>query len=172
MTGPAQRFAQASTAAIVIASALGILASSSAKADSVAPKSADECASIIDFALRGQCWDALYRAGLNKAQLDTKRDFGLHANPPPDAPIIVAKPAKKHEAEVGSLTLKIAAVGVTSFGRALLTSTDGAVWELTDGDELTKRPSPGDTIQISQGVMGGYICQMTRWQLVRCRRDK
>ena len=31
---------------------------------------------------------------------------------------------------------------------------------------------PGDNIKVSKGIMGGYMCQVSRWQSVRCQRDR
>ncbi len=167
---------QAAKAAIALAGAASIFAPHLAAADPSAPKSPAECRAISDFTLRGQCWDALDRGGGHDEQVQRKRNFGLGAKPPAVAVVAKAKKeprAKRSQPEndgINALTLTIANVGDTPLGRILLTSTDGAVWEQTDSDQIVERPSPGDTVQVSKGSLGGYMCHVTRWQLVRCQR--
>jgi hypothetical protein len=181
MTGPMPRAVYAArAAAISLAGVTCALAPHAANADPLAPQSAAECRAISDFTQRGQCWDALDRAGLHNDQVVKKRTFGLGLRPPAAAAVVAAKPQKEHgakhsdpeTAEIRGLTLTIATVGDTPQGRVLLTSTDGAVWEQTDGDQVTNRPSPGDTFKVSKAALGGYLCHVTRWQPVRCQRDK
>jgi hypothetical protein len=162
---------------IALMTAVGALAPHWAAADPASPKSAAECRAISDFNLRGQCWDALDRKGLHDEQVQRKQNFGLTAPPPaPAAPkakkAAHAKRAKPESDGVNSLTLTIATVGATPLGRIQLTATDGAVWEQTDSDTVDRLPSPGDTLQISKGQLGGYMCQVTHFQSVRCRRDQ
>lgn len=181
MTRPEQRWAHAATTgAIMLASVAGALAPLPAKADPAAPKSAADCRAITDFALRGQCWDALdhaTEANAQNAQEVKKRSFGLGLSVPNVAAIVIPKKEKERvekvrNAEIRSTTLTIASVEDTPLGRVLLTSTDGAVWEQTDSESVTNRPEPGDTVQVSKGAFGGYMCQVTRWQAVRCQRDE
>lgn len=127
---------------------------------------------MTDFTLRGQCWDALDQAGLNDQKVVKKRDFGLGARAPAVAAIKAPKKPKVESVEVRGLTLTLASVVDTAVGHILMISTDGAVWEQTDGDAIQSRPSPGDTVEISKGMLGGYMCQVTRWQSVRCQRDQ
>lgn len=148
-----------------------------AAADATNPKSAAECRAISDFNLRGQCWDALDKANQKDVKATKKRDFGLGLHVPSIAAVKpkkeqVAAERQRESEEVKSLTLTIASVDNTPLGRLLLTSSDGAVWEQTDGDAVTRAPSPGDTVQVSKGFMGGYMCQVSRWQSVRCQRDR
>jgi hypothetical protein len=165
--------------ALALAGSVVVFAPHAAQADPAAPQSAADCRAITDFTLRGQCWDALDREGVHDQQVVKKRQFGLGAHPPAAAAIVVPKPkavraqrVKPENSEVNSLTMTIASVGDTPLGRILLTSTDGAVWEQTDGDAVGERPSPGDTFKVSKGAVGGYLCNVTRWQAVRCQRDK
>jgi hypothetical protein len=159
------------TAALAVVAAL---AAHSAKADPAAPKSALECRAITDFDLRGQCWDSLDRLGLNDAKTANKRNFGLGFNGPSEAAIKPKKePKPKAEtADVEQLDLTLASVADTALGRLLLVSTDGAIWEQTDSDPVGSRPRKGDVVKVSKGFLGGYMCQVTRWQAVRCQRDE
>ena len=173
MTHPEPRSAQAAVAAAIALASLSCVFAprTAAAADSSAPKSAADCRAIADFALRGQCWDALVREGLHDQQVIKKRDFGLGAAAPAVAAIKVPK-RKVDSTEIRALTLTIASVTDTARGRIILTATDGAVWEVTDTDPLINRPSPGDTFQVHKGMMDGYFCQVTRWQSLRCQRDE
>lgn len=141
------------------------------------PKSAADCRAISDFELRGQCWDALDKANQQDSTATKKREFGLGLHLPSVAAV---KPKKEQvEAErrresedVKSLSLTVASVDNTPLGRLLLTASDGAVWEQTDSDTITRAPSPGDVVEVSKGMLGGYMCHVSRWQSVRCQRDQ
>jgi hypothetical protein len=174
MTRPGLRAVHAArSAAIALAGVAGVLAPHLAKAaDSKTAPTAAECRAMTDFTLRGQCWDELDRAGLQDQTVVKKREFGLGARAPAVAAIKAPKARKADPAEVRGLTLTLASVVDTAVGHMLMISTDGAVWEQTDGDAIQTRPSPGDTVEVSKGMLGGYMCQVTRWQSVRCQRDQ
>jgi hypothetical protein len=164
-------------AAGALAGAAFALAPLMAAADAPTPKSAADCRAISDFNLRGQCWDALDKANQQETRATKKREFGLGLHLPSVAAVKprkekVAREARRDSEEVRSLTLTLASVESTPLGHLLLTANDGAVWEQTDSDTVTRAPSPGDTIQVSKGMMGGYMCQVSRWQSVRCQRDR
>jgi hypothetical protein len=177
MMRPEPRTAQAAmAAAVALASAAGaFFAPHAARADS--PPSAAECRAMTDFTKRGECWDALDRAGLHDEQVVKKRSFGLGLHPPSVAAIAPPK-AKKEKvvnpdaADVKSLTLTIASIGDSALGHIILTATNGAVWEQTDTDAINDRPAPGDTFEVTKGMFGSYMCHVTRWQPVRCQRDQ
>jgi hypothetical protein len=162
-------------AVIALAGVTGVFAPRAAQADS--PPSAADCRAISDFTLRGQCWDALDRAGLHDEQVVKKRNFGLGLRPPSVAAIVIPKPKKEKvvnpdAADVNSLSITIASIEDSAMGHVILTSTDGAIWEQTDSDPLNQRPEPGDTIEVSKSMFSGYMCHMSHWQAVRCQRDK
>ncbi len=165
-------------AAFALAAIAGAVAPQSALADATSPKSAAECRAIADFELRGKCWDSLDREGQKETQVVKKKEFGLGLHPPSIAAILPKKEetrariAKAEREEIRSMTLTLASVEDSPTGRILLTATDGAVWEQTDGDSVNTRPEAGDTVQVSKAMFGGYMCQVTRWQAVRCQRDK
>lgn len=171
LRAPARPLAFAAALAMAGVAAVAVHA---AKADPTAPKSALECRAITDFDLRGQCWDALDRQGLNDAKTANKRNFGLGLSAPAEAAIKPKKePKPKAEtAEVDQLDLTVASVADTALGRLILVSTDGAIWEQTDSDPIGSRPRKGDVVKVSKGFLGGYMCHVTRWQAVRCQRDE
>ena len=173
---PAHAMHTVKTTAIALAAAAS-LAVPHARAEATNPKSAAECRAISDFTLRGQCWDALDREKQQDEQVEKKKSFGLGLHAPSFSAIIPRKADRVREQQaekedVKKLTLTLADVQDTPQGRLLLTSTDGAVWEQTDGDAINNTLTPGDTIQVSKGFLGGYMCQVSRWQLVRCQRDR
>jgi hypothetical protein len=149
-----------------------------ASADATHPKSAAECRAIKDFNERGACWDALDKQTQTDTSAVRKRLFGLGKDPAEVQQEKEAKALAKKERRtprndgVDSLELTLADVENTPRGLLRLTSTEGAVWEQTDGDEVGEGPRPGDTVTIKKGFLGGYLCQVTRWQEVRCQRDK
>lgn len=176
MMRPVHAMQTAKTTAIALA-AVASLTVPCAPADAAAPKSAAECRAISDFTLRGQCWDALDREKQQDSQVEKKKSFGLGLHAPSISAIVPKKEDRVREQraekeDVRRLTLTVASVGDTAQGRLLLTSTDGAVWEQTDGDAVNSAPAPGDTVQVSKGMLGGYLCQVSRWQSVRCQRDR
>jgi hypothetical protein len=190
MLRPEHTPGRAISAAIAVTGALAgvAFAPAGAAASPTNPANAAECRAITDFELRGQCWDALdkvnqkdaqtaQQAAQKEVQAAKKKNFGLGAQAPKVAAVKPKKekvkaPPKPENTEVNSLTLTIAQVDSTPRGQVLLTSTDGAIWEQTDGDSVPRPPSVGDTFRVSKGMLGGYMCQITHWQAVRCQRDK
>lgn len=148
-----------------------------AAADAPQPKSAADCRAISDFAARGECWDALDKAKQQDTQATKKREFGLGLRLPSVSSIVPSKSdqarqAKRDDEDIKSLNLTLASVDNTPLGRLLMTANDGAVWEQTDQEQINSAPEPGDNVKVSKGIMGGYMCQVSRWQSVRCQRDR
>jgi hypothetical protein len=165
------------TAAVGLAAIVTLTAPQAALAQAQAPKSAADCRAISDFNLRGQCWDALDQAKQQDTQIEKKKGFGLGIHAPSDSAIRPKKEDRVREErlqqeDLRNLTLTLASVESSPLGRLVLTSTDGAVWEQTDSDPLNSRPHPGDTVRISKEMFGGYMCHVTRWEAVRCQRDR
>jgi hypothetical protein len=180
MTRSWPRTAQTAGAAVIALAGLALMSTpGAALADAAAPKSAADCRAITDFDLRGKCWDALDQQNQQDTQAEKKKAFGfgvgLHA--PSISAILPKKEDRVREQQaakedVRNLTLTLASVDQTPAGRILLTSTDGAVWEQTDTDAVNGAPEPGDTVQVTKGMFGGYMCQVSQWQSVRCQRDR
>lgn len=184
MRRPGRRAAFAATlgtaGAATLIGAASAFAPSMAAAEAPTPRTAADCRAIADFTLRGQCWDSLDKANQQDSQALQKRQFGLGPTAPSDAAVkpkrekvAKAKKAPKPENDgVHSLILTLADVQNTPRGLLLMTATDGAVWEQTDGDAVPGDPVPGDSLKVSKGILGGYFCQVSRWQVVRCQRDR
>jgi hypothetical protein len=152
-----------------------------AAADAPQPGTAAYCRAISDFTLRGQCWDDLDKSSQKNdadAKETKKREFGLGLHIPSVSAIKphkedIAKQQKRDREEIRNQELVLADVQNTPHGQLLMTSTEGAVWEQTDTDAVNgDGPVPGDTVKVSKGMLGGYMCQVSRWQSVRCQRDR
>lgn len=172
--------AAGSGAAALIGAAFA-LAPLVAAADAPPPKTAADCRAISDFNERGACWDALDKSNQKQTedqQEAKKHGFGLGLHMPSVAAVKprsedVAAEKKREREEIRSQELILADVQNTPHGQLLLTSTEGAVWEQTDNDAVSgEGPVPGDTVKVSKGMLGGYMCQVSRWQSVRCQRDR
>jgi len=170
----------AGAAALALTVAAWVAAPHPARADAANPKSAADCRAVSDFDLRGKCWDALDRQSQKDqedAKEEKKRSFGLGLHIPSVSAILPNRDDREREAkiereDIRDQTLTLASVEDTPVGKLLLTSTDGAVWEQTDTDTINNPPEPGDTVRVTKGMMGGFMCQVTRWQTVRCQRDR
>jgi len=168
----------AGAAAAAVAGVVLMSIPAAALADATAPRSAADCRAISDFELRGKCWDSLDQANQKDSQAEKKRSFGLGLRAPSIAAILPKQDERARERklaeqeEVKDLTLSVASIDDSRAGHMLITSTDGVIWEQTDGDVVAARVSPGDTVKVTKGVLGGYMCQVTRWQAVRCQRDR
>jgi hypothetical protein len=179
MRRPGRRavFAAGAAGLIGAACAFGPLA---AAADTP-PKTAADCRAISDFNLRGACWDTLDKQNQKQtqdAQETKKREFGLGLHVPSISALKprkedLAREEKREREDIKSQVLTLADVQNTPLGKLLLTATDGAVWEQVDNDQVSgEGPVPGDTVKVSKGMLGGYMCQLNRWQSVRCQRDR
>jgi hypothetical protein len=165
-------------AAVAVAGLALSLAPHAARADA-GPKSAAECRAMTDFAARGKCWDALDQETQKDATVEKKKNFGFGEGlrAPSITSLIPRKQDRVREErakkqEVNNLSLVVASVDQTPLGRVLMTADDGAVWEQIDGDAVSHEPAPGDTVAVSKTLLGGYMCQLSRWQSVRCQRDR
>lgn len=178
MTRAWPRAAQLAGATVVVAGLALAMAPRAARADAT-PRSAADCRAIADFEARGKCWDALDQANQKDAQAEKKKNFGFDAglHAPSISSLVPHKEDRVREQRaakenVRNLTLTVASVEQTPLGRMLVTSTDGAVWEQTEGDALSHEPAPGDTVEVSKTMLGGFMCQVSRWESVRCQRDR
>ena len=152
-----------------------------AAADAPQPGTAAYCRAITDFTKRGECWDSLDKSNQDAvatAKESKKREFGLGLHLPSVAAVKpreddVARQEKRERDDIRSQVLTLADVQNTPHGQLLMTSSEGAVWEQTDGDAVIgEGPVPGGTVQVSKGMLGGYMCKVSRWQSVRCQRDR
>jgi len=152
-----------------------------ATAQSPQPGTAAFCRAITDFTERGKCWDSLDKSNQDAvatAKETKKKEFGLGLRLPGVSSVKprqedVAQQERRERDDIKSQVLTLADVQNTPHGQLLMTSSEGAVWEQTDGDAVIgEGPVPGGTVQVSKGMLGGYMCKVSRWQTVRCQRDR
>jgi len=78
-------------------------------------------------------------------------------------------PAQPTENE-NRIEVQIDEVATILNGKVLLVTTDGGVWEQTDQVVVHPFPKPGQTIIIRRERLGGFFCDVNKYQTVRCRR--
>ena len=146
------------------------------------------CATIKEDKPRFTCYDAVVRgAGLLPSAAELHRDtFGLPANaagpapkaadapaaPPAPAPVAVApkSAAAATPPAHDKLDVVIANVDQGHDGKFTVTTTEGAVWRQIESVTLHQPPLKGDTMIISQGVLGGFMCKSSKYVTFRCQR--
>ena len=57
-------------------------------------------------------------------------------------------------------------------GKIVIFTTDGQIWRQTDTTAVNSLPREGDMMAIRKEVFGGYFCDITKYQSVRCSRAK
>ena len=112
--------------------------------------------------------------------------------PPPSAPVAAATTAPKAAAAgsvaTGSpfadtgihapaaspaqLDVVIAKVEDSYDSKVTITTTDGAVWTQVESGVLRQPPLKGDTMTITQGSFGGFMCKSSKYVTFRCRRQR
>ncbi len=55
-------------------------------------------------------------------------------------------------------------------GKLLLVTTDGAIWEQLDTEDVSPRPRPGQAMVIQRNRFGGFFCKFGKLTAVRCRQ--
>ena len=73
--------------------------------------------------------------------------------------------------EVNRLTVSIAEVSKTLYGKWIVKLDDGAVWRQTDDDELLKAPHKGSSAVISKGSLGSFFMKIDGQQAIKVHRD-
>ena len=56
--------------------------------------------------------------------------------------------------------------------RIIIFTNDGQIWQQTDTTELTNLPKEGDSMTIRKEALGGFFCDVNKYQSVRCKRVK
>jgi hypothetical protein len=83
----------------------------------------------------------------------------------PSAPTIEENP---NEVEV-----TVDQVAITQpVGKVIIFTTDGQIWRQTDTTTVNSYPKEGDTIRIHREALGGYFCDVNKYQAVACVRAK
>lgn len=94
------------------------------------------------------------------------------AMPAPAAPAVapVLTPAPAAPPAHDKLDVIIAKVDAGGDGKFTVTTTDGAVWRQIESVTLHQPPLKGDTMTISQGTLGGFMCKSSKYVTFRCQR--
>jgi hypothetical protein len=156
-----------------LAAALAVAAAVPASAAGAGADPADRCLEIADAGQRLACFEAVQRSRHEAAAPaaapaaarpgpEARRGFGL---PAPRLP-------RRHGPVEGEdqVTVRLAEVGRTHDRMLWFRTTDGAVWSQDDPTLVEIAPRVDAKVKIRRSALGGYFCDMTRWQSVRCRR--
>jgi len=57
-------------------------------------------------------------------------------------------------------------------GKWVMTTTDGAEWRQSDGNELSEPPRRGSKLLIKSGLLGSFFCKVDGQVAIRCLRDR
>lgn len=148
-----------------------------------APAAADEsnweaikkCAAIQDDETRHECSDDVLRnAGLMPPrEVARRKSFGLQhpaARETPPVPTNTSEPPAPGVDD--RLQVSLASVKEGRDGKLTLTTTDGAIWRQVESEPIRPTPTQGQTMTISKGSLGSYLCQPTKWTAFRCARAR
>ena len=113
-----------------------------------------KCAAIQNDDSRHECSDNVLRdAGLMAPREEAQRKrFGLEGSRDPE------------------LEVTLATVKEGGDGKLVLTTTDGAVWRQVESEPVRPTPTGGQTMTISKGSLGSYLCKPGKWVGFRCAR--
>ncbi len=144
------------------------------------------CAQTPDESERLACYDAaMHAAGFtpNAAAVTAEhhRTFGLslpkvnmfkQKKREEGARVAGAAPAPIEESP-NRIEATIDQIAVTQpAGKILIVTTDGQIWRQTDTTVLNSLPKEGDMITIRKEALGGFFCDVTKYQTVNCVRVK
>ena len=101
------------------------------------------------------------RAGGGEGAVTAEADKGKHGKRG-------AGPAQEQEDEIIVELTQVATVQPDE--RVILFTTDGGIWQQTDGVRPFPMPKEGDMITIHRSVLGGYTCDVNKYKSVRCKR--
>lgn len=144
------------------------------------------CAQTPDEAERLACYDAAMRAAgfaPNPAAVTAERrkSFGLsmpkmnvfkHNKKEEGARIAGAQQAPVEE-NPNEIEVTVDQIAITQpADKIVIFTTDGQIWRQTDNTQVNSYPKEGDTVSIHKGPLGGYLCDVNKYQAVRCSRAK
>ena len=172
-----------------LAVAAGLAAAATAVSAQNAPPAWDtlvRCAQTPDEAARLACYDTAMRAAgfapTPAAVAENRRhSFGLTA-----PKLNVFKHRKQDEGAQAAggrealpeenpnlIEVTIDQVAVTQpANKVIIFTNDGQIWQQTDTTQLNGLPKEGDSMEIHKQTLGGYMCDVTKYQAVRCKRVK
>ena len=143
------------------------------------------CAQTPDETERLACYDAAMRsAGYapnpTAVAEDRRKKFGLsvpkvnvfkhHKKEEGSAVAGVAPPIEENADRVDVTVDQIAVSQPTN--KVIIFTTDGQIWQQTDTTQINTYPKEGDTLEIRKEILGGYMCDVNKYQSVNCKRVK
>ncbi len=150
------------------------------------------CAQIGDRDDRVDCYDAAMRDAGYAPKPEAVREarhrlFGLSV---PQVNILRGKGDKTEKAEKSesnkerrreaqaaeasetedNVNLALTRVAIEGNGKLMLMTSEGQIWEQTDSEPIRSMPKPGYVMPVHRGRLGGYFCDVSKSQQVRCSR--
>jgi hypothetical protein len=176
------------------AAGAGLAAQPDAKVQAKVLQDLQACPKIAEDAKRLACYDTAARALIqaetegevvvvDRAQVREVRrqSFGFQipslnifsrgGDDKPSTPKAAAR-AKEEEEDANRAVVTLAGAVRGPDGKILLTTSEGAVWAQTDALPVDRLPAAGAQVIIVKGRIGGFFCDVTRYQSVRCERRK
>jgi hypothetical protein len=129
--------------------------------------SAASCRAITDQAARLACYDKL--AGQPPNQASEPAAGSIDPEPPKREPRRTKRIEENKEPKQFTVTLE--RVSRTLTGKAMLVTTDGAIWVQTDTKNIHVLPKAGTQIEIERGALSSHFCHLSRNVAVRCREE-
>ena len=173
-------------AAGLAASAIGAVALAQSTGTPPSWDTLVKCAQTPDEAERLACYDTAMRASgfapnPEAVTAEHHKTFGLSM-----PKVNVFKQKKKEEGaqtagaskapveeNPNRIEVTIDQIAVTQpSGKLVFFTTDGQIWRQTDTTTLNSYPKEGDSMEIHKEQLGGYFCDATKYQSVRCQRVK
>jgi hypothetical protein len=136
------------------------------------------CRRVADPAERVACYDKAVDAldvaekkgdvvvvSREHVQEARKQAFGFNL---PSLDVLIKGPAKGEA--VDQLTLDLARAHRGADGRWVLVAVDGAVWRMTDDQDMADDPHQGSKLLVTRGAFGAFFCRVDGQPSVRCVR--
>lgn len=142
------------------------------------------CPKIAEDAARLACYDKAAKALIQaeskgdvvvvdreQAREVRRQSFGFQI---PSINVFSHNSVQKENAEeaINRSTGVVASVAKGPDGKLLITTEEGAVWAQTDNFPIDPMPRKGGTVTFTKGAVGGYFCDVSKYQSVRCERRK
>jgi unsaturated rhamnogalacturonyl hydrolase len=137
------------------------------------------CATVKSASARYSCMDAVLRdAGLLTAASEAKPVAVPKPTPVPKLiaepkPAVSAPPAAMPPvASSDRIAATLARVQRTPDGRWQLSTTDNAIWQQTEHENVLPEPKAGQDITIRKGSLGSFRCELPTHVTFRCVRTR
>ena len=170
-----------------LAVAIGITAVASTSSAQKAPPAWDtlvRCAQTPDESARLACYDSAMRAAgyaPNAAAVaeEHRKSFGLTV---PKVNVFKHKKREEGAQTAGAaapppeenpnlIELTVDQVAITQpVGKLVIFTSEGQIWEQTDTTQVNTLPKEGDSFVVHKQTLGGYLCDVNKYQSVRCKR--